>query len=282
MIRLNRRWKIVAITVAVLIVLPVALVFGLNRYVNDTSVPLADTLFPGDGPKRLLAVFAHPDDEITMAGTLRRMADEPGAEITVAYLTRGEAAEVPKKSPQDLAQRRTVEIEDAAGILGAKPLELFDFPDGGLPAADATAAKATISGLIEKYRPTVVVSFDEKVGFYGHADHRQVGIWVAEVLRADRGSVTAYYQATLPESMISVAKDLSPTFKTHYPTDPAQGLPAPTVAVSISSQGAAKREALDAHVSQVTILQAVQPGYDLLPSWIYFRILSREYFTRVF
>jgi N-acetylglucosamine malate deacetylase 2 len=58
--------------------------------------------------------------------------------------------------------------------------------------------------------------------------------------------------------------------------------PKPTVAVSISSPGAAKRAALDAHVSQVTVLQAVQPGYDKLPSWIYFRILSREYFTRVF
>ncbi|HEX6684127.1 MAG TPA: PIG-L deacetylase family protein [Candidatus Limnocylindrales bacterium] len=282
MTRIPRRWKILIAAVAVLLVLPAGLVFGLNRYVNDTDVPLAGSLFPATGPKRLLAIFAHPDDEITMAGTLRRMADENGADITLAYLTRGEAASVPKKSPQELAQRRTAEMRTTGSILGAKRVELFDFPDSGLPQADAVAAKALIARLIDEYQPSVVVSFDEKVGFYGHADHKQVGIWVAEVLRANRGPVTAYYQATLPESMISVAKDLSPTFKTHYPADPALGLPEPTIAVSISAQGSVKRAALDAHVSQVTVLQAVQPGYDMLPSWIYFRILSREYFTRVF
>lgn len=280
--RLSRRAKVLVSLVAVVLVLPVAVVFGLHRYVNDPSVPLSDSLFPPSAPKRLLAIFAHPDDEITMAGTLRRLSDEEGAQTTVAYLTRGEAAEVPKESPQELAERRTAEIEAARIELNIDHLELFDFPDGGLPQTHAAQAKSAISGLIDRYQPTLVLSFDEKVGFYGHPDHRQVGIWVAEVLRDNRGPVQAYYQATLPESMIELAKELSPTFQTHYPQDPAQGLPKPTVAVSIRNQGAAKRAALDAHVSQTTVLQAVQPAYDKLPSWIYFRILSREYFTKVF
>lgn len=284
--RLSRRAKIIIAVLVVLALLPVGVVYGLFRYVNDTSVPLADSLLPADGPQRLLAIFAHPDDEITVAGSLRRMSEQDGSEITLAYLTRGEAADVPKQSPQDLAARRTVEVDNARKELGVDHLELFDFPDGGLPAVDPAAPKKAISDLIDKYQPSVVVSFDETIGFYGHEDHAQVGVWVAEVMRDRRAEsafpVRRYYQATLPQSMITVAKKLSPTFRDRYPDDPALGLPAPTVAMSIVSAGSQKRAALDAHVSQVGILQAVQPGYDQLPSWIYFRILSREYFTQVF
>ncbi|NUT36584.1 MAG: PIG-L family deacetylase [Hamadaea sp.] len=284
--RLSRRAKIIIAILVVLALLPVGLVYGLFRYVNDTSVPVADSLLPDDGPKKLLAIFAHPDDEITVAGSLRRMSEQDGSELTLAYLTRGEAADVPKQSPQELAGRRTVEVDDARKELGVDHLELFDYPDGGLPAVDPAGPEKVISDLVDKYRPTVVISFDEKIGFYGHEDHAQVGRWVADVMRERRAEagfpVQRYYQATLPQSMIKVAKQLSPTFQERYPDDPALGLPAPTVAMSIVSAGARKRAALDAHVSQTGILQAVQPGYDQLPSWIYFRILSREYFTRIF
>ncbi|MEV4413541.1 PIG-L deacetylase family protein [Catellatospora sp. NPDC049609] len=284
--RLSRRNKIIVSVLACLVVLPTGIVFGLNRYVNDTGVPLTDSLFPEGAPKKLLAVFAHPDDEITVAGSLRRMSEEPDSEITIAYLTRGEAANVPKTSLSDLAERRTVEANDAGRVLGADNVELFDLPDSGLPAADATGARGIVSDLIDKYRPSVVVSFDDRVGFYGHPDHEQVGVWVKGVLGDRRHEplfpVKHFYQATLPDSMISVAKELSPTFRDMYPADPAQGLPKPTVAMAVDSVGGEKRAALDAHASQVTVLQAVQPGYDKLPSWIYFRILSREYFTKVF
>jgi LmbE family N-acetylglucosaminyl deacetylase len=282
----TRRAKIITTVLVVLALLPVGLVYGLFRYVNDTGVPVTDSLLPADGPKRLLAIFAHPDDEITVAGSLRRMSQEIGSEITLAYLTRGEAADVPKESPAELAKRRTVEVDDARQALGVDHLALFDYPDGGLPATDPAGPKKDISDLIDMYQPTVVVSFDEKIGFYGHADHAQVGVWVGEVVRARQAEkdfpVQHYYQATLPQSMIKVAKKLSPTFRDRYPDDPALGLPAPTVAMSIVSAGGQKRAALDAHVSQTGILQAVQPGYDQLPSWIYFRILSREYFTQIF
>ncbi|WP_144119884.1 PIG-L deacetylase family protein [Catellatospora sichuanensis] len=284
--RVTRRNKILLSVLACVLVLPVVTVFGLNRYVNDTSVPLTDSLFPESAPKRLLAIFAHPDDEITVAGSLRRMSEEADAEITIAYLTRGEAADVPKVSLSDLAERRTVEANNAGKVLGADNVELFDFRDSELPKADAAKAQETISALIDEYRPSVVISFDDRVGFYGHPDHAQVGVWVKTVLNTRRHApdfpVKHFYQATLPESMISVAKDLSPTFRDMYPSDPAQGLPEPTVAMTVDSVASEKRAALDAHVSQVTVLQAVQPAYDKLPSWIYFRILSREYFTQIF
>ncbi|GHJ46646.1 hypothetical protein Cs7R123_39880 [Catellatospora sp. TT07R-123] len=283
---LTRRKKIIISVLACLVLLPAGVVFGLNRYVNDTDVPLVDSLLPANEPKRLLAIFAHPDDEITVAGSLRVMSEEPGADLTLAYLTRGEAANVPKSSPQDLAARRTVEVDDARKALGVDHLELFDYPDSGLPAADPAGPKKAISDLIDRYQPTVVVSFDNRVGFYGHPDHEQVGIWVDQVLAERRHEagfpVWHFYQATLPESMITVAKKLSPTFRDMYPGDPAQGLPVPTAAMAIDGVAGSKRAALDAHVSQVGVLQAVQPGYDKLPSWIYFRILSREYFTQVF
>ncbi|HRD47914.1 MAG TPA: hypothetical protein PLF78_15720, partial [Caulobacter sp.] len=54
---------------------------ALNHTVNDPDVPVAKTLLVKGAPKTVLAVWAHPDDEITSAGTLARLAKEEGARL---------------------------------------------------------------------------------------------------------------------------------------------------------------------------------------------------------
>ena len=137
---------------------------------NDGDVPVAASLFPPGAPLRAMAIWAHPDDEITSAGTFAAMT-AAGADLVLVYLTAGEAARDTGYSRQELAQVRRREAQAAGALLGASQVEVLDFPDGGLPAADAAAAKTAIAALIDRHAPSVIVSFDETVGFYGHPDH---------------------------------------------------------------------------------------------------------------
>lgn len=267
------------LVVAIILVDLVLVAFLLARArLNDLAVPLSRDLFPHGSHRRAMAIWAHPDDEITSAGTLAGMA-RMGADLTLVYLTAGEAARDTGYSRVELAQVRRREAQAAGDLLGAGQVVVLGFPDGGLTRTDPAAVRAAIAGLIEQHAPEVVISFDERVGFYGHPDHVLTGRWVREVVEAGAPSVRRLYQATLPKALISLALKLVQAFRDHYPKDPAAGLPAATVAVSIASQARAKRALLDVHASQARTIADVQPYYDKAPAWLYYRLFDREYFT---
>lgn len=248
--------------------------------VNDNDVPVSKDLFPESAPRTAMAIWAHPDDEITSAGTLSAMA-RSGAELTLVYLTAGEAAKHPHYSPKELAEVRRQEAEAAGRTLGARHVAVLSYPDGGLPGHDGEMVKAEIAELIARFEPSLIISFDEQVGFYGHRDHVQTGRWVREVVEAGAPSVRRLYQATLPRQMIALALKLVQAFRDQYPKEPEAGLPAPTVAVNITRQAAVKRALLDVHVSQAAVVDDVQPFARKAPPWLYYRLFDREYFTLV-
>lgn len=284
--RRTRVWPaLLAAALVLLIAAPFIAGFAIRTAFNDGAVPVARDLWVAGAPRTMMAIWAHPDDEITSAGTLARMGHDDGARLVLVYLTRGEAYSGTDLSRDELTRVRTREAQAAGRILGAEETILLDYPDGGLPEADGRAAMRDLGAIIARVRPSVVVSFDDRVGFYGHSDHRQVGIWVralmAEAADDPHSSVRAYYQATLPAPMIAMARRMVSAFRERYPSDPARGLPAPTVAINIASEAERKRGVLDAHASQIAVVADVQPYYDRAPPWAYYRILDREYYTRV-
>ncbi|MDO8900597.1 MAG: PIG-L family deacetylase [Phenylobacterium sp.] len=266
--------------------LPTALLGGFllaRGQLNDESVPRAQIL-PGVGAEvTVLAIWAHPDDEITCAGTLARMA-KAGARIILLYLTHGEAAQGTGYDLEELAKVRLAEAKAAGRLLGAEAVEVLDFPDGGLSGLDPAGPKAAIAAAIGRYRPQVLISFDEKVGFYGHPDHIRTGVWVRELFEAapkDSPWPRLLYQVTLPGALVRLARRLVEAFRTHYPADPDKGLPPPDLAVNIAHEAQTKRALLDVHASQARIIADVQPYYDRLPAWLYYRLFDREYFASI-
>jgi LmbE family N-acetylglucosaminyl deacetylase len=272
------------VLLVVLVVL--AGVFVIVRLaVNDGAVPVIRStaeLFAPGAPHAVLAVWAHPDDEIIAAGTLARLAHD-GADVTLVYFTHGEGAHDTGFTSDQLHALRPEEARAAGKALGARDVVVLDYGDSRLTRADPVAAKTALEALILAHRPSTVISFDERVGYYGHPDHAQAGRWTAEVVRAGMGEpgfpVKRLYQATLPEPAIALARRYISAFRTHYPADPAEGLPAPSLAVPIASQAFAKRAVLGAHRTQVKVIDDVQPGGRRLPAWLYYRIFDREYFT---
>src|SRR5947207_9260410 len=77
---------------------------------------------PAEKSKRLKVVVAgaHPDDpESGCGGTIAHYSDL-GHEVSILYLTRGEAG-IAGKSPQETAAIRTAESQKACAILKATP-----------------------------------------------------------------------------------------------------------------------------------------------------------------
>jgi LmbE family N-acetylglucosaminyl deacetylase len=140
-------------------------------------------------PLTLMAVHAHPDDEASGGGILAAYADE-GVRTIVVTCTNGEFGDAPGgiKPGQDghdeeqVARLRLGELKESARILGVSDLETLGYHDSGMPdweyrtRPDAFCnipieeVADRIGELITKYRPHVLVTYDDQ-GAYQHPDH---------------------------------------------------------------------------------------------------------------
>ena len=84
---------------------------------------------------RILAIFAHPDDEaFGTGGTLSRYAST-GQEVYLVCATRGEVGEISDPSlasPDNLGTVREDELRCAANTMGIKDLIFLDYRDSGM------------------------------------------------------------------------------------------------------------------------------------------------------
>jgi LmbE family N-acetylglucosaminyl deacetylase len=127
---------------------------------------------------KLLAVFAHPDDEsMGMGGTLAKYAAE-GVETHLVCASRGERGwfgpEEQDPGPERLGQIRTEELGNAVKELGMTSLSFLGYIDGDVDQADPADAVQKIVTHIRRIQPQVVVTFPHD-GNYGHPDHIAIG-----------------------------------------------------------------------------------------------------------
>ncbi len=127
---------------------------------------------------KLLAIFAHPDDEaMGMGGTLAKYAAE-GVETHLVCASRGEVGwfgpEEQNPGPERLGQLRTQELQNAVNTLGMKSLSFLNYIDGQVDQASPVEVIAKIVTHIRRIQPQVVVTFPHD-GNYGHPDHIAVG-----------------------------------------------------------------------------------------------------------
>jgi LmbE family N-acetylglucosaminyl deacetylase len=272
----------------IVIVFSLGCLWFLRSRIQDDSVPVSED-FQGE---RVMFVFPHPDDEITCAGTLKKL-DLLGNETILITLTRGEAGTtnglVEKSDPQEtknkLGQLRQQELQKVGRLLGVDRLEILDFPDGGIKDISPNTIEKVIQEKIDRYQPTILVTYDDRIGFYGHPDHLIVARYIKQIFlqKKDRPGfpVKKLYQVTLPKPTIDLALKISESFRQNYTMLTNNGLPEPTFAVNIAKFGKYKRDAMLAHRSQKPTFDEMQPYFDLIPPSIYFRVFDKEYFTEV-
>jgi LmbE family N-acetylglucosaminyl deacetylase len=129
--------------------------------------------YPSNDRRRILGIFAHPDDEVFAAGgTLAKYAAR-GAEAMVLSATRGQVGQIRDAAAatrHTLGSVREQELRRACGILGVQRVVCYDYMDGGLREADFGVLVRSVAEAIRDFQPDVVITFGED-GAYGHPDH---------------------------------------------------------------------------------------------------------------
>jgi len=144
---------------------------------------------------KILAVFAHPDDEsFGPGGTLVRSARE-GHTIRLVTLTRGEAGSLGISkglSPARLAEVRSRELHCAAEKLGIETVHIYDLPDKQLQSIESSQGVEIIFTEIQDFQPELVITFHSN-GISGHPDHQTVSEWTFLAVEEQKPSPRLLY-----------------------------------------------------------------------------------------
>ena len=220
----------------------------------------------------LVSFHAHPDDESIQCGGVMRKAADEGHRVVLVVATRGEHGEVQDgflNPGEQLWERRIIETQDCADILGAQRLEFLGYVDSGmmgeptndLPGsfwtADVEEAAQKLAAILREENADVLTIYDDNGG-YGHPDHIQVhrvGARAAEIAGTPR-----VYQGTMNRDymiagMQSMAANAPEGMEIPNPADfDNMGKPESeiTVRVDVTPWAKVKRAAMRAHASQIS------------------------------
>jgi len=141
-----------------------------------------------NGKLTVMAVHAHPDDELIGTGPLLARYAHEGVECVLVTCTRGEAGEIhdPDLKEEEarpiLGEIRLRELACALAILGVQHSEQLGYRDSGMVGtaenddprsfhmADMEEAVGRLVAHVRHYQPEVIVTYNE-FGGYGHPDH---------------------------------------------------------------------------------------------------------------
>jgi LmbE family N-acetylglucosaminyl deacetylase len=251
----------------------------------------------------LMAVHAHPDDEASSTGGVLALYSDQGIQTVVVTCTNGEFGDAPGgvKPGQDghdeqaVAQLRLAELRQSCKILGVTDLETLGYHDSGMPDWDfkerpeafcnipLADVAARIGGLIERYQPQVVITYDDN-GMYQHPDHvhasraaqaavAATGIPAKLYLTALRGSDFQKIWEAMREQGVEVPdrREITPEMRQKMAEDELRI----TTTVDIHPVLGRKRDALFAHASQIE-----ESWFSRLPPEIAAATFGREHFIR--
>jgi mycothiol S-conjugate amidase len=234
-----------------------------------------------------MAVHAHPDDESSKGGATMAMYAALGAEVLVVTCTGGERGSVlnPKLDRPDVRNGipglRRLEMARARDILGVQH-EWLGYIDSGLPEGDPPAplphgcfalqdpllAAGRLARVIRRFRPHVVLAYDEDGG-YPHPDHvmaNRIAVLAFDIAGSAAVPRTGtswqplklYYHAHTHDQLTAyrqgmIAAGLEPSFATAMeelltPRDASRAI---TTRIRCGEYFTVRDEALRAHATQI-------------------------------
>ncbi len=179
----------------------------------------------------VLVLAAHPDDEVLgCGGTIARLAAQ-GERVDVAILGEGITSRYANRSqaePGELELLRECS-RNAAGILGAHELHLFDLPDNRFDTVPLLDIVKLIEGLVDQLKPSVVYT---QHGGDLNVDHR---VLYEATLAATRPLPGACVRTVLSYEVASSTEwafgQFAPAFRPSVFVDIADALPAKIAAM---------------------------------------------------
>lgn len=150
--------------------------------------------------KTIMVFCAHPDDDISITGTLARLVKNGNKVIIVMYTNGNKGSHDLEMTSEKLAMIRKKEEEDACAVIGIKPEDIIwmGYDDGELEYADKKDLCGKSARLIRKYMPDAVLCFDpgRQYEHWHKTDHRTAAFNTVDAARA------AAYHLYYPEHLL--------------------------------------------------------------------------------
>ena len=252
-----------------------------------------------------MAVHAHPDDESSSTGGILAQYADEGIRTVVVTCTNGELGDAPGgikpgeagHDGTEVARIRRRELEEACATLGVDHVEMLGYHDSGMVDWEhkdrpdvfcnipVDVAAARLGALFERYRPDVVVTYDENGG-YDHPDHVHAsrvtmaavaltGIPSKAYFTAFRRSMFERFVAVLEEQGADVSEFPQPDEQTVRLMDAIEA--SITTFIDVAAVVERKRLALATHASQIE-----ESLWARLPASEFGPIFGEEAFIRAY
>jgi LmbE family N-acetylglucosaminyl deacetylase len=273
-----RRIAIIAgIVVGVIAIALVAGVIYMRGYFSAPNAKGVASVVGELGAKRVLGVFAHPDDEQLVTGFFSYAKEKDGAFTSLVTGTQGEAGhQVPVVArQQDLGIVRKAEALKNGFALGIDDQEVWDYPDGGVPEVSMEELVARVVARMVAVQPDLVVTFWPASGATGHKDHMRMGLvaeTAAKQVRAQAADGYAgprwiVYVITPPNGLRTFGGEAGKFVADNQP-DATHAMP---------GNVAAKIRGWKIHASQENYVQAAY-GF---PDWLLYLLWDQEFYRVV-
>ena len=262
---------------------------------------------------RLLACFAHPDDEAFPVGGALVAHTRRGVDVRLVTTTLGEEGEIRQEGSatrETLGQIRKVELGCAVQALRLGSNDVWGYRDSGMQGwesnnhpkafinADSAEVVEHLVLEIRRFRPQVVLTFGPD-GLYGHPDHIAISNHTTEAFRlaADPTSFPHQLSAGLePHQPQRLFYSVRPRgFRRQWaealrgagidwpmptPEQDLQGVPDEEMHLELDVSGHGDMEAKIACILCHRTQVAPDWPYHRVPRHVTARILGREFYVR--
>jgi LmbE family N-acetylglucosaminyl deacetylase len=136
--------------------------------------------------RRLLLVFAHPDDESAFAAGVTCRTAAEGGRVALCTATSGNSGKVgdpPMCAREHLGAVRQAELMDACRVLGVSTVRVLGYQDRALAVAPPDTIRRQIVEVIRAVRPQVVITFEPN-GSNLHPDHIAISRFASDAVAA--------------------------------------------------------------------------------------------------
>jgi LmbE family N-acetylglucosaminyl deacetylase len=214
------------------------------------------------------ALFAHPDDEIKVAGLLAD-AGARGVPVRLLAAARGDGGINEGRSAAQLAEVRAAELRRHAAALGVAEVAQWGYDDSHLADLPEALLVDRLAAQLRAWRPDAVLTFAPDSGYTAHPDHLLMG-----------AAATAAFCAVATEAegprwlVYALApRGVARRFGGARGRRVAERQPAPQYAVHVDPAIKARGWAI--HASQRDYVRR----FAHVPPWLLYRLFDEEHYA---
>ena len=256
-----------------------------------TEIYPEDTYLDTVANKRALIIVAHDDDDCIMSGTIAKLTANGWTIKQLSFEVHNTPGEN-RNAAHIICEGSEKILEEGLYRLGADTVK---YPYMPIPYEEIEKqylhekVAAALIARVNEFNPSVLFTFDNIKGGYGHPDHIFISQLVLDLFKEGKINAQLIYQVVLTKHMeVEIDKWQKPKMeKWGYPqASPIanelygiDGMPEPDVQINITEQAGTKMTYLRTYPEDVRKnLRKFIPYYEEFEAKTYFSVFDREFF----